>query len=149
MTYLRTCTYALVLGGAVTAAILANAANKPASLVLTSVENGLKSQSEFVCSGKIHGYIRLPRKYEGKHLLEGLWTAPTGKMIDHSRTQVDFPPPGRSTAYVWLAFPTRAALGTLNPEADKERLSYNGPWQVEVRWDEQLLVRSSFTVHCQ
>jgi hypothetical protein len=119
-----------------------------AAVVLTAQENGTIPQTEFFCSGMIHGYIRLPKQEAGKHLLEGLWTLPNGKIIQHSRNAVDFPPPGRSTAYVWLKFPERSTL-SLNPSADQERLSYNGEWKLDVRWDEKPLLQSTFSVTCQ
>ena len=119
-----------------------------ASIVLTAQENGTQAQTDFVCTGKIHGYVRLPKPQSGPHLLEGLWSLPSGRVLLHSRNTVDFPPPGRSTAYVWLAFPERTAF-QLTPAADQERLSYNGPWQLDVRWDQRPLLHSTFTVHCQ
>jgi hypothetical protein len=119
-----------------------------AQLVLTSQENGLENQSEFYCTGRIHGYIRLPAPIIGKHHLEGVWTAADGKVKDHSRAAIDFAAPGESTAYIWLEFPTKSFLGSLNPSGDMERLSYNGTWQVEARLDDQTLLTKKFTVHC-
>ena len=119
-----------------------------AAIVLTSKENGTLSQTDFFCSGKIHGYIRLPSRQEGKHSLEGIWTLPTGKVLQHSNNTVDFPPPGRTTAYIWLQFPARSTL-SINPAADQERLSYNGEWKVDVRWDDKPIIHSTFSVTCQ
>jgi hypothetical protein len=117
-------------------------------LVLTSEENGLENQSEFYCSGRIHGYLRLPGPVSGKHTLEGVWTAADGKVIDHSHVAIDFPPPGESMAYIWLEFPSKSFLGNLNPTGDLERLSYNGTWQVEAKLDDQTLLTRKFSVHC-
>src|SRR5580704_7225195 len=77
----------------------------PRAITLTAQENGTVPQDEFSCSGKIHGYLVLPKKAIGDHILEGIWTKPDGKAASHSRNEVHFPPPGRSTAYVWFHFP--------------------------------------------
>jgi len=120
-----------------------------AKLVLTSKENSVEPETEFFCSGKIHGYIRLPERAEGPHLLEGNWILPNGKLEASSRIRVDFPAPGRSTAYIWFGFPERGGLqNSLNPEADAERLQYPGTWRVEVRWDQRMIISSTFTVTC-
>ncbi len=122
---------------------------KPPVLVLTSLENGTEPQDAFSCSGKIHGYLVLPTTAIGKHVLEGIWTKPDGTVASHSRSSLDFPAPGRSTAYVWFAFPERSLLpGVMDPAQDQERLSYSGQWRVDVRWDDQTLRQSTFTVHC-
>lgn len=120
----------------------------PAKLVLTSIENGTEPQSEFYCSGKIHGYIRLPERIVGPHVLEGTWVLPNGKPAAESRTRVDYPPTGRSTAYIWFEFPGGGLLDGIQPDADAQRQQYPGLWRVEVRWDDQLVLRSSFTVLC-
>ena len=120
------------------------------SLVLTAKENGLENQTDFVSTGRIHGYLRLPGPAMGPHLLEGIWTSPAGKIIAHSRTTVNFDPPGRSTAYLWLDFPERAGvLGSVDPQLDQERLSYDGDWRLAVRWDEKPLILTGFHVHCE
>src|SRR5687768_11196502 len=79
------------------------AGNQPAQLVLTAKENG-ENQSEFMCTGKIHGYVVLPGRMTGKHRLEGIWTMPSGEIAERTRSEIDYAPPGKSTAYVWLAF---------------------------------------------
>jgi len=124
------------------------AGNRPPSIVLTAQENGTVPQTEFYCSGKIKGYIRLSERQEGNHVLEGIWTLPSGRVLRHSRDPVNFPPPGRSTAYVWFAFPDKPAL-LLSPDTNVERPSYPGIWRLQVRWDEKPLLSSTFTVHCQ
>jgi len=125
-------------------------ATPPAKLVLTSKENGVEEETEFFCAGTIHGYIRLPKRVVGSHLLEGKWILPNGAIAAESRDNVNFPPPGRSTAYLWFAFPERSAFpGALDPEADAKRSDYPGRWRVEVRWDEQLILKSTFTVTCR
>lgn len=120
----------------------------PASLVLTTLENGIDSQSDFVCYGKIHGYIRLPKRESGKHVIESRWIAPDGKVAADSRNTVDFQP-ARSTAYVWLGFPeSNALLGTPDADDEENRLNFKGVWRVEVRWDEQPLLQKTFNVRC-
>ena len=119
------------------------------SLVLTAKENGLENQPEVVCSGRVHGYLRLAGPEVGPHLLESFWTSPAGKVVAHSRTSLTFDPPGRSTAYIWLDFPERSGgLGTVDPQLDQELLSYAGIWHVEARWDDKHLVQSTFKVRC-
>jgi hypothetical protein len=106
-------------------------------------------QDTFSCSGTIHGYLVLPKTAVGKHTLEGVWTKPNGNIASHSSSELDFAPPGRSTAYVWFAFPERSMLpGAMDPTQDQERLSYNGQWRLDVRWDDQPLLQSTFTVRC-
>src|ERR1700733_1608818 len=70
---------------------------QPPLLLLTAQENGVDPQTEFGCSGPIHGYITLPAKTVGKHSLEGIWTGPKGTVVQHSQSEVNFPSPGRRT----------------------------------------------------
>ena len=119
-----------------------------ASVVLTAQENRTVPQTEFSCYGKIHGYLRLPVTAVGKHLLEALWTLPNKTTAADSRNEVDFPSPGRSTAYVWFDFPEAPSIGTLDSNADGERLTYPGTWNLIVRWDDTPIIQSAFTVHC-
>ena len=105
-------------------------------------------QSQFSCYGKIHTYIRLPRRETGAHTLESRWVTPTGKVAADSRNTVDFRP-AASTAYVWFAFPEGTGLpGLPNPQLDQERASFNGLWGLEVRWDEAPLFKTAFSVRC-
>ena len=121
---------------------------KEASIVLTAVENGRELQEEFVCYGKIHGYIRLPQRESNGHSLASRWISPVGKVVADSQTTVDFKP-ARSTAYVWFAFPENAnLLGSPDPDLEQDRMSYNGVWHLDVRWDETLLLQKTFNVRC-
>jgi hypothetical protein len=133
------------------AALLLQAANPAAAagrLVLTSMQNGTEPQSSFQCAGRVHGYLRLPARFTGVHQLEGVWTLPNGQVIERSRIPLDFGAEGGSTAYLWLDFPSRSFVGGINPDADRERLSYNGPWKVKVLWDEKFLLEENFLVQC-
>src|SRR5437764_1196280 len=76
---------------------------RKASIVLTSQENRTVPQSEFLCAGEIHGYLVLPQRQEGMHRLEGIWKLPNGRIAEDARINLNFTPPGRSTAYLWLA----------------------------------------------
>jgi len=118
-----------------------------ATIVLTSKENGLQTQQDFSCQGKIHGYIRFAHRQHGAHVLESRWINPSGKVAAQSRTNVDFHPV-RSTAYVWFAFPEHPILGAPDPALDQELLTYNGHWRLEVKWDEKHLILEPFNVHC-
>jgi hypothetical protein len=123
-------------------------ATTPASIVLTAQDNGVVSQHDFVCYGKIHGYIRLPERASGEHILESRWHSPAGKIAADSRSTVDFRP-GRSTAYVWFSFPERSRLpGMPDPDLEQELLTYSGNWRVDVLWDEKPLIQSDFKVRC-
>jgi len=123
------------------------ASTSPAIVVLTSIENGLESQSEFMCYGKIHGYIRLASPQEGTHVLSSRWVQPSGKFAADSRSTVDFSP-ARSTAYVWFGFPESALFGAPDPGLDEMRLQFNGIWTLDVRWDEKPLLNETFHVRC-
>src|SRR5258708_5447897 len=76
----------------------------PPPLLLTSEDNGIEAQESFTCSGIIHGYLTLPHAAIGKHTLEAIWIGPKGQVIQHSRDEINFAPPGRRTAMVWLKF---------------------------------------------
>lgn len=121
-------------------------------LVLTAQENGVEPQSLFTCQGRIHGYLTLPQKAIGPHRLEAKWFGPKKSLEHHTQVSVDFPPPGRQTAYVWLQFDEEGGLfrrpidGTANWR-DRER--YHGAWQVEVFWDEAPLIKTPFQVRCE
>jgi hypothetical protein len=123
-------------------------ATPKASIVLTAQENGLEPQSEFSCHGTIHGYIRLARREAGEHLLESRWIAPNHKIEAETKTTVDFRP-ARSTAYVWFLFPESSGIfGAPDPSYDQKQMTLNGPWHLEVKWDNASLIQSDFKVHC-
>ncbi len=121
-------------------------------MVLTNKVNGLEPVAEFSCSEKIHGYLTLPEKAIGSHTLEGVWIAPSGAEQEHSTNHLDFAPPGRQTAYVWLEFPdlSGGSLGDFRERdsGSQEKNQFAGLWQVKVYWDGQPLVESKFRVKC-
>jgi hypothetical protein len=123
---------------------------QPRAFVLTAQENGLDPQDSFSCSGTIHGYITFPKAEIGQHVLEGTWILPNGKVLEETEIPIDFPPPGRQIASLWLTFrpPSARIFGGVNPQADEERLAYNGRWRLEVRWDNQWLLSKNFNVRC-
>ena len=124
----------------------------PQALVLTSQENGTEPQGTFNCSGTIHGYLTFPQAEIGKHILEGIWTGPNGRVVQHSRDELNYIPPGSRTAEVWLRF-TKEGGRLWNPVSvqdpgDEDRALYDGPWKMEVRWDDRTIARSTFQIHC-
>ncbi len=124
---------------------------QPAKLVLTNKFNGLEPMTEFTCTDTIHGYVTLGDKAVGRHLLEGIWVMPNGTEVEHSKIYLDFPPPGRQTAYVWLSFQDRSSgtLGDLRTGSGLEENSpYHGTWTVLIRWNEQTLTGAKFKVKC-
>jgi len=148
MNRLRAIGFSFALTSLLAAPGHANDTPRP-SLVLTAEENGTVPQDEFSCDGKIHGYLRLPRRQTGPHVLEARWIKPDGKVAAESHDPLTFEPPGRSTAYIWFTFPERAkSLSALDPKSDEDRLTFNGKWKVEVTWDHEPLVTSTFTVRC-
>jgi hypothetical protein len=126
---------------------------QPPVLLLTAQENGTEPQNTFPCSGLIYGYVTLPQKARGQHILEGIWTGPKGTIVQHSRDEVRFPDLGSRAADVWLRF-TDEGGHLWNPlsvsaPADENGLAYDGAWKVEVRWDERTIARSDFTIQCR
>ncbi len=126
---------------------------RPPVLLLTAQENGTQPENTFRCSGPIHGYVTLPQRVSGKHVLEGIWTGPKGNVVRHSQDEIDFPAPGSRTAVVWFRFENEQGSFfnplSLNTAADEDGLVYNGPWKVEVRWDHQTIAQSEFKVQCR
>jgi len=124
----------------------------PPPLILTSQENGTEPQDAFSCSGTIYGYVTLPQAQTGKHTIEGIWIGPQETVIQHSRAEIEYPPPGQRTAAVWLRFTKEGTVWNpfaIQNSADRDRLLYDGPWKMEVRWDNQTFARSNFKIHCQ
>ena len=124
----------------------------PPPLILTSQENGTEPQDTFSCSGTIYGYMTLPQAQSGKHTIEGIWVGPQGTVVQHSRDEINFPPPGRRTAAVWLRFTKEGRIWnplSVQNSSDQDRLLYDGPWKIEVRWDDRTFARSTFKIHCQ
>lgn len=124
----------------------------PPVLLLTSMENGMEPQDAFSCSGTIHAYLTLRQAEIGSHVLEGIWVGPDGRVVQHSRDELNFPPPGYRTVSVWLAF-TKEGRRLWNPVSvqdpgDEDRALYDGSWKIEVRWDDRTLARSVFKVQC-
>ena len=124
----------------------------PPVLLLTSQDNGMAPEDTFSCSGTIHGFLTLRQPQVGSHLLEAIWTGPSGRVIEHSRDELTYPAPGGRTAAVRLEF-IKEGKRIWNPVSvqdpgDEDRALYDGSWRVEVRWDHQTLARSTFEVRC-
>ena len=121
--------------------------------LLTAQDNGTEPQDTFPCTGPIHGYVTLPSKVTGKHVLEGIWTGPKNTVVRHSRDELTFPANGSRCAEVWLRFSEKGGhlWNPLSVEAsgDEEGAAYNGLWKVEVRWDDRTIARSDFTIQCR
>jgi hypothetical protein len=118
------------------------------AIVLTAQENGLENQTTFLCYGKIHGYIRLPSRQYGEHVLESRWRLPAGPIAADSRTTMNLVPEA-STTYIWFAFPERSnGLGSPDPALENDLLTFNGLWHLEVTWDDKPLPQSQFAVRC-
>jgi hypothetical protein len=89
----------------------------------------------------------------GKHQLEGIWIKPDGQISEHSKIPVEFPAPGRQTAYVWFQFQDKSdgLLGSVRerdsgqPQANNP---FNGQWRLQVRWDDRPLIQKDFKVKC-
>jgi hypothetical protein len=124
----------------------------PPALILTSQENGTEAENTFSCSGTIHGYVTLSKAAIGKHVLEGIWTGPKGTIIQHTRDELNFSPPGSRITEIWLRF-TKEGGRLWNPisvqdPGDEDRALYDGSWTIEVRWDDRAFARSVFQIHC-
>jgi hypothetical protein len=120
----------------------------PSALVLTSKENGLTPETQFTCTGIIHGYLTLPDKAFGQHQLEARWTNPNGVVLQDFKTKLDCGVNGRQTAYVYLRFEEIHPVGSLGVEKDEDKEDYPGRWSVEVLWDGKSLVNTHFDVRC-
>lgn len=142
---IKTALFLLLIGlGAVVSA------NTSANLVLTTQFNGIEPQHSFTCDEKIHGYIVLPETAVNKHVLKADWVMPNGAVNKHVEIPIDFPPPGRQTAYVWFQFEDKSGglLGNYRAPQPGEINPYNGQWEVHVRWDDKLLTQQKFKVKC-
>ncbi|MFN0118064.1 MAG: hypothetical protein ACKVQC_07235 [Elusimicrobiota bacterium] len=132
--------------------IKAHQIKRQPKLVLTNKFDGLEPVAEFSCSETIHGYITLPKRAVGKHTLEGKWINPNGIEEENFKNDIEFLPPGRQTAYVWLEFQDKSGgtLGDFRSRGDETDLNkpHNGEWQVKVLWNGQPLVESKFRVKC-
>ncbi len=102
--------------------------------------------------GQFFGYVTLPQTETGKHTIEGIWTGPKGTVVQHSRDDVNYPQAGGRTAAVWLRFTKEGTiwnpLSVQNPD-DQDHLEYDGPWKIEIRWDDRTFARAQFQIHCQ
>ena len=118
-------------------------------LVLTAKLNGLQSDPMFSKTGKIHGYLTLPSKQVGNHILEAIWMKPDGTVQEHTQVKLNILAPGRQTAYVWMSFDGGQG-GLLSPVRDEDpmHLSFCGDWNVQIKWDHQPLVKNTFKVQC-
>jgi len=124
---------------------------QPPLLLLTAKENGVEPQNTFDCSDPIHGYITLPEKAFGKHILEGIWTGPKGTVIQHSQDEVNFPASGRRSAEIWLRYNKSGPLWdplSIQDSGEGDRTIYHGPWKIEVLWDGRRLAQESFEMYC-
>jgi hypothetical protein len=136
----------LALGGRAAAEI-----PQPQAMVLTSRENGTEPQTSFACSGKVFAYLTFPKAQTGKHVMEGIWVGPHGDVVRQSRDEVDFPPPGRRTAVLWLEFGKAGSIWdptSFGGPDDADRRAYDGRWEIQVRWDDHEFARKPFTVSC-
>ena len=124
---------------------------QPPILLLTAQDNGTEPQTTFSCTTPIHGYITLPKKTTGRHVLEAIWTGPQHTVVQHSRDDVTLPEAGRRSVNVWLQFTKEGILRnpfSVQDSGDTDRRAYDGNWVVEIMWDHQTLARSDFQIHC-
>jgi len=120
-------------------------------LVMTSRVDALEPETSFSCNGSIYGYLTLADATTGKHELEGIWIMPSGHVAEHSHSTIDFGAEAASTAQLWLQFqPASRGLSALagSVAAEVREPDYAGQWHLEVRWDHQLLTKTSFQVRC-
>lgn len=124
---------------------------QPQTFMLTSQENGVEPETSFSCSSTIHGYLTLPHPQTGLHHLDGIWIGPHGTVVRHSHDDLNFATPAR-TASIWLQFSKEGGSFwnplSLQSADDEARLRFDGPWKVEVRWDDRVVAQSAFQVHC-
>jgi hypothetical protein len=144
--------YLLGVGALALAGLAQAEIPRPPALILTSHESGTEPEGTFSCSGTIHGYVIFPKASIGKHVLEGIWTGPKGTIIQHSRDELNFSPPGSRIAEIWLRF-TKEGGRLWNPisvqdPGDEDRALYDGSWKIEVRWDGRTYTQSVFQIHC-
>ena len=97
----------------------------------------------------IHGYLTLPERVSGEHLLEGRWIKPGGEVQENTHVTLHIDPPGRRTAHVWMRFDDRdGGLLTGAQSAPEAQHPFNGEWQLALTWDGKPLALSKFKVKC-
>src|SRR5882672_10190011 len=126
--------------------------NSPANLILTTKDYALASDESFSCFGFINGFLTLPNRETGHHTMQTRWIMPNGTVKENVNISLDFDPPGRQTAHIWLQFREKGdgflgSLSSLSGPSDGTS-PYNGIWQVEVKWDDKPAVQSNFRVRC-
>lgn len=114
-------------------------------LVLSQKPFALESDPDFVCDGTVNGFLTLPQPVVGRHTIEGIWIRPDGTVQEHSQAPLEFSPPGRQTAKLWLSF---SSGGILSSTGDEDTSGFNGDWTVLVKWDNQELIQEKFKVKC-
>ena len=141
----------LMIIGVLLTPIHTSAKSMTPHIIITSQENGIVSENEFRCDGTIHIYITFPEAIEGKHLLEGVLKDSKGTPLEHTRVNLNYPPPGRRTATLWLQFDTKSdgLLGSVRSGDIKSKPNtYNGMWELEILFDGDVVGRSRFQVGC-
>ena len=100
------CVAGLVLGG-----VDSPDSSRAVRLVLTHQDYALTSDPVFNCENRIHAYMTFDHPLTGSHTLEGVWILPNGELGAHARVPLNYPEPGRRTAYLWLAFDGEPGAG--------------------------------------
>lgn len=142
------CTVTLIIGGVATDAI----AKVTHKVYLTSKEkNGIpdtKPQTEFTCSDKIYAILEISGLSKTKHLLEAVWTDPSGKKRERTKVPL-FISRDWARSWVWLSLhrPTGAAVVTVfDPAYGME--DFIGKWTISIFIDKKHLDKKQFSVLC-
>jgi hypothetical protein len=121
-------------------------------VILTTKDYAPTSDREFSCSDIIRGYITLARPEVGIHQLEATWILPSGEVEQHFSTSLNFPPPGRQTAMVWIQINSNqeGLLSSVQNRQDSPNTlnSLGGDWQLDIQWDGKPLHHTKFKVRC-
>lgn len=123
--------------------------NLPYKLLLTNDPAERKPTQIFSCySDKVYAYLRLPQKTKGKHVLDGYWYKPDGKLQEHAEIPLEFKSAGEDLAHLWLKFHVERPSPSDLLFPNLELQAFEGDWKVEVLWDQKNVATSTFTVRC-
>jgi len=117
-------------------------------LRLAKDAGGLKESAIFSCyTDRVYAILKLPQKAKGKHLLEGKWYKPDGKIQEYTRIPLELSETGEDSVHIWLQFHlVQDVVDVFRTRTEEEE--FDGDWTVDVFWDGKRVATGRFAVRC-
>jgi hypothetical protein len=96
----------------------------------------------------IYAVVNFPAPLFGRHLLEGRWRGPDGRLMENTRWPVSIPATGAQQVQLWYRFAgTASDRFTDRAATNQGGGARNGAWRLEVRLDDRAVGAAGFDIN--